>query len=133
MPEHILQALLDDPDAIADSIIQATGGKLSRITEKLKEEMAKLPKVEGSGAGNLMIAPETARLFESAQSLARKAKDEFVTQERLLQAVVENGGTAAKVLTDNGVSAKALSAAITDMRGGRSASSAKLPRKPSAR
>jgi hypothetical protein len=46
--------------------------------------LAKLPKVEGSGSGQIYLAPETARLFDSAQELAKKSGDSFVTAELLL-------------------------------------------------
>ena len=42
----------------------------------------KLPKVEGDGAGQVYLAPETARLFESAREIAEKAGDSYVTVER---------------------------------------------------
>ena len=125
MPEHILHALLEDPDGIADSIIQAAGGKIGRITERLNEEMARFTRVEGSGAGALHLAPETARLFESAQSLAKKAKDDFVTQERLLQAVALANSPASKILAQEGANAQAITTEITNMRAGRSAQSAR--------
>src|SRR3546814_3644212 len=56
-------------------------------TTRFRSEMAKMPRVEGSGAGQIYMAPETARLFEQAQDVAKKAGDSFVTVERLLQAI----------------------------------------------
>jgi len=125
MPEHILQALLDDKDGIALRLIQAAGGSLSKVRNRLEEELARIPRVEGSGAGQLHLTPETARVFEAAQDLAGKAKDEFITQERLLQAIGMTAGTpAAKVLADGGVNPQALNKSINDLRKGRVASSA---------
>jgi ATP-dependent Clp protease ATP-binding subunit ClpB len=124
-PEHIFLALLDDKDGIANRVIQSAGGNVSEIRKRLEEELIKLPRVEGSGAGQLHLAPETARVFESAQQLASKAKDEFVTQERLLQALGMTSGTpSAKILADNGANPQALNKAIEDMRKGRVANSA---------
>ena len=59
-------------------------------------------KGEGSGAGQLYIAPETARLFEQAESIAENSGDSFVTAERLLLALAMASGTpAARVLADS--------------------------------
>ena len=125
LPEHILSALLDDPDGVADSLLQAAGGKVARITDQVKEELGRIPRVEGTGAGNLMMAPETARLLQMAQNLAKKAKDEFVTQERLLQAAAMTSGTpSARILTSEGATPEALNDAIASMRKGRTAHSA---------
>src|SRR6185369_9794347 len=89
-PEHILHALLEDKDGIAVRLLQASGGNVAQIRTRVSEELARMPKVTGGGAGNLQLAPETARVFESANELAQKAKDEFITKERLLQAIAIN-------------------------------------------
>ena len=124
MPEHIVHALLDDTDQIAESLIASAGGKVERIRERLEKELDRLPRVEGSGSGGLHMAPETARLLESAQAIAKKAKDTFVTQERLLQAAaMTSGSPVAKILNDEGASPQALNKAIEKARKGRSASS----------
>lgn len=124
-PEHILQALLEDSDGIAARLIQSGGGNVTEVTQRLNEELARLPKVEGSGAGNLMLTPETARVLETAQQLAKKAKDDFVTQERLLQAIAMTAGTpAAKILAGSGANPQSLNNAVNTMRKGRTASSA---------
>ncbi len=62
-PEHVLQALLDDKDDIAGRLLQAAGGNVTKIRSRLTEELARIPKIEGSGAGQLHLAPETARVF----------------------------------------------------------------------
>jgi len=124
MPEHLLQILLDDGDGIAVRILQLAGGNIPQIKVSARELLDKLPRVEGSGAGNLMLSPETARVFENAVQLAGKAKDQFVTQERLLQAIaMEKGNPAADMLVQNGANPQSLNKAINDMRKGRVASS----------
>jgi len=124
-PEHIFYALLEDKDGIAKRIIQAAGGNVAQVEKRVEEELARIPAISGSGAGQLHLTPETARVFESAQQLAKKAGDEFVTQERLLQAIGMGAGTpSAKILSENGANPQALNKAITDMRKGRAANSA---------
>ncbi len=124
-PEHILKILLDDREGLAANLIRASGGDPARALSGVETALAKLPKVEGGGAGQLYLAPETARLFESAEKIAEKAGDSFVTAERLLLALAMASGTpAADALAKAGVNAQGLNAAINDLRKGRKADSA---------
>jgi len=124
-PEHLLKTLLDDKEGSAAGLIRAAGGDSERALSGVEAELAKLPKVEGAGAGQIYVAPDLARLFESAEKLAEKAGDKFVTAEFLLLALTMAEGTAAaKALHDAGLSAQKLNAAINDLRKGRKADSA---------
>lgn len=123
--EHITKALLDDPDGHAMRLIEAAGGKTTTLKQDIEAELGKLPQVEGSGAGQLHLDPPVARIFESATSLAKKSGDEFVTSERLLQAIAMSPDTASgNILKKAGASPQALEKAIADMRKGRTANSA---------
>jgi ATP-dependent Clp protease ATP-binding subunit ClpB len=124
-PEHILKILLDDREGLAANLIRASGGDPARALSGVEAALAKQPKVEGGGAGQLYMAPETARLFESAEKIADKAGDSYVTAERLLLALAMASGTpAAEALAKAGVNAQGLNAAINDLRKGRKAESA---------
>jgi ATP-dependent Clp protease ATP-binding subunit ClpB len=124
-PEHILKVLLDDREGLAANLIRASGGDPARALAATETVLAKLPKVEGQGAGQLYLAPETARLFEAAEKIAEKAGDSYVTAERLLLALAMASGTpAADALAKAGVNAQGLNAAINDLRKGRKAESA---------
>ena len=124
-PEHLLKVLLDDEEGLAAGLIDRAGGNSREALRQVELALAKLPKVEGSGAGQLYMAPTTARLFDNAEKIAQKAGDSFVTVERLLLALaMEKGTEAAKILSNAGVSAQSLNAAINDLRKGRTADSA---------
>ena len=124
-PEHVLKVLLDDEEGLAAGLIDRAGGNSRQALTEVETALAKLPKVEGSGAGQLYMAPTTARLFDNAEKIAQKAGDSFVTVERLLLALATEKGTqAAKILANAGVSAQTLNAAINDLRKGRTADSA---------
>src|ERR1700734_2326367 len=124
-PEHVLKVLLDDEEGLAAGLIDRAGGNSRQALTEVEAALAKLPKVEGSGAGQLYMAPMTARLFDNAEKIAQKAGDSFVTVERLLLALaMEKGSQAAKILANAGVSAQTLNAAINDIRKGRTADSA---------
>jgi ATP-dependent Clp protease ATP-binding subunit ClpB len=124
-PEHVLKVLLDDEEGLAAGLIDRAGGNSRQALTEVEAALAKLPKVEGSGAGQLYMAPGTARLFDNAEKIAQKAGDSFVTVERLLLALaMEKGTQAAKILANAGISAQTLNAAINDIRKGRTADSA---------
>src|ERR1700749_2392017 len=103
-PEHLLKVLIDDEEGLAARLIKAAGGSDKAVRDGVAAALAKLPKVEG-GSGQVYLAPETARLLDSAEQAAKKAGDSFVTAEYLLLALTLASGTdAAKILKDAGVS-----------------------------
>jgi len=125
VPDHILKVLLDDPEGLAANLIQAAGGDPRAALAGAEAALAKQPRVEGAGAGQLFLAPETARLFEQAQTLAEKAGDSFVTVERLLLGIAMAAGSdAAQTLARAGVKPAALEKAIQSLRKGRTADTA---------
>src|SRR5579871_661597 len=115
-PEHVLRVLLDDPEGMASSLIQAAGGRAAEVRQQVEMALSKLTKVQGA-SGQVYLAPETARVFDLAQDLAKKAGDSFVTAERLLQAIGMSTGTAsATALKNAGVTPQNLNKAINDLR-----------------
>jgi len=122
--EHILKVLLDDDQGLASGLIKSAGGDAKAILADTSARLAKFPKVEGSGAGKLYLAPETARLFETAQQISSKAGDSFVTAERLLQALTIEKSGAQDALKAGGVTPTGLNKAIDELRQGRTADSA---------
>ncbi|MFJ5487037.1 ATP-dependent chaperone ClpB [Hansschlegelia beijingensis] len=125
LPEHVLKVLLDDPEGMAAGLIDRSGGRSADARAAVEAALRKVPTVGGSGAGNLYLAPATARVFTSAEELAKKAGDQFVTVERLLTALaLEKDSEAAKALAAAGVTAQSLNKAIEELRKGRTADSA---------
>jgi ATP-dependent Clp protease ATP-binding subunit ClpB len=121
-PIHILKALVEDEDAIIKDLLTSAGGNVGVIESKLTIALGKLPSVTGGGAGQIYLEPDTAKLFEKAEELAKKASDSFVTLERLLQAIIAlKGNEASSILKDAGVTEAKLTAAIEEMRKGRTA------------
>ncbi|OJY04778.1 MAG: hypothetical protein BGP07_08670 [Rhizobiales bacterium 63-22] len=89
-PLHVLKVLLNDDEGLAAGLIDRAGGNSRGILQSTEAALVKLPKISGSGAGQVYMAPDTARLFTAAEELAKKAGDSFVTVERLLQALAED-------------------------------------------
>ena len=124
-PEHVLKVLLDDEQGLCAGLIDKAGGRSKEALAQVELALKKLPRVQGAGAGQPNLTPTTARLFDSAEKIAGKAGDSFVTVERLLIALaLEKGAEAAKILTNVGVTPQTLNAAINDIRKGRTADSA---------
>ncbi|WP_119392903.1 ATP-dependent chaperone ClpB [Taklimakanibacter lacteus] len=123
-PEHLLKVLLDDEEGLASGLIGAAGGNSRQALAEVEAALKRMPKVSGGGAGQVYLAPETARVFEAANQLAQKAGDSFVTAERLLQALTIEKSEAQKALKDAGVTPQRLNEAINDLRKGRTADSA---------
>jgi ATP-dependent Clp protease ATP-binding subunit ClpB len=124
-PLHMLKVLLDDSEGLAGGLIDRAGGNSRAILKATEDALNKLPKVSGSGAGQVYLAPDLARAFDAAEKAADKAGDSFVTVERLLLGLtLEKDSDAGRILRKGGVTPQNLNAAIEALRKGRTADSA---------
>src|SRR4051812_22075591 len=124
-PEHLLKVLLDDKEGLAANLMRASGADPAKALAAVERELDKLPKVEGTGAGQIYVAPPLARVLGKAEEAAEKAGDGYVTAERLLLALALDTSTGAgKALKDAGLTAQGVNTAINELRKGRKADSA---------
>lgn len=125
-PEHLLKALLEDNQGMASGLIKAAGGSPETAVREVDAALARVPAVSGSGAQQAPgLDNDAVRVLDSAEQVATKAGDSFVTVERLLLALTLATTTAAgKALAAAGVKAEALNGAINSLRGGRTADTA---------
>src|ERR1700724_1995300 len=124
-PEHLLKVLLEDKEGLCANLIRAAGGDPQPVLLAVDGKLNKQPKVEGSGAGQVYMSPELARVFDQAEKIAEKAGDSYVTVERLLLALAMASDTpAGKALAAGGVTPQKLNAAIEEVRKGRKADTA---------
>src|SRR5712672_1317001 len=124
VPEHLLKVLLDDPEGLAAGLIDRAGGRSRDALAAVEAALKKRPKVEG-GSGQIYLDAKLARVFDTAEKVAEKAGDSFVTVERLLLALaLEKDSEAGKNLAQAGVTPQNLNAAIEALRKGRTADSA---------
>lgn len=122
-PLHLLKVLLDEKDGTIMNLILKSGGNTTTIRDKLETAFAKLPQVAGSSVQSLMSQDFTSVMM-AAENLADKANDQYVTVERLLQALsVTAGNDAYDILLSSGVNAAKLNQAINEYRKGRLADS----------
>jgi ATP-dependent Clp protease ATP-binding subunit ClpB len=125
-PEHLLKALLEDEQGMASGLIKAAGGDAATALRETDAALAKIAAVSGGGAQQTPgLDNDAVRVLDTAEQVAQKAGDSYVTVERLLLALaLSTTTTASKALAAAGVKTDALNAAINDLRGGRTADTA---------
>ncbi|GAJ28884.1 ATP-dependent chaperone ClpB [Acidomonas methanolica] len=123
-PEHLLKALLDDEEGAASGLIRAAGGDPAVVRRANDAALAKLPKVEGAGAGQPQATPDLVRLLDSAESAAQRAGDSHVAQDRLLVAIAGSKTAAGQALIAGKATADALERAVAQIRKGRTVTGA---------
>ncbi|MFM8607022.1 MAG: ATP-dependent chaperone ClpB [Hyphomicrobiales bacterium] len=124
LPEHLLKVLLDDAEGLAAGLIQRAGGNAKQALALVEDALARQAKVSGA-ASQPGASRDLVRLFDTAQKIASKAGDSYVTVERLLLAIAtEKDMDAGKLLAKAGVTPQALNTAINDLRKGRTADNA---------
>ncbi|MEP7349682.1 MAG: ATP-dependent chaperone ClpB [Sphingorhabdus sp.] len=121
--EHLLKALLEDEQGMASGLIKAAGGDAPTALRETDAALAKVPAVSGGGAQQTPgLDNDAVRVLDTAEQVALKAGDSYVTVERLLLALALATTTAAgKALAAAGVKAEGINAAISELRGGRTA------------
>jgi len=123
VPEHLLKAMMDDPEGLASNLIKRAGGAPEQVSDALAQAMARLPKVTGDGA-QVYTDSAFVRVLDEAEKVASKAGDSFVPVERMLMAMALVPSKAKDALSAGKVTAQGLNGAINDIRKGRTADSA---------
>ena len=116
---HLLKALLDDEEGMAANLVRSAGGQAQIAAAQVTRSLAKIPKVEGTGAQSLRMEPAFVRFLDNSEALAKELGDQFVAAETLLLALTEEKGTAADALKAAGVTPASLREAIKVLRKGR--------------
>ena len=123
LPEHLLKAILDDPEGMAANLIGRAGGSAARVREAVDASVSRIPVVKGD-TGQVYLSRDITRVLDEAVKVAAKAGDSFVPVERVLMALAMVKSKAQDALMAGAVSAQSLNAAIADIRKGRTADSA---------
>jgi len=121
--EHILAALLKDDNMTVKMLISKAGGDAGAISKAVDATLAKLPQITGSGAGQLQMDADLARLLGAAETEAKSRHDQYIAADVLLLVMAKSKSSVGQILVDAGVNPATLDAAIVDMRKGRSADS----------
>ncbi|MEN9549837.1 MAG: ATP-dependent chaperone ClpB [Bacteroidota bacterium] len=119
--EHILKALLLQQDSPVDYLLKKNNVTVNLVDSKLDELINKLPKTSSEGGQN--ISRDANSVVLRAGATLKQFKDEFITPEHLLLAILQGNDAAAKLLKDAGLTEKGLLAAIKELRKGESVTS----------
>ena len=120
-PVHLLSGIIEKAPDITNYIFQKLGMNGGQITMLLQQEIQHLPRVQG--AGQPYLSGETNQILLSAEDIAKKMGDEFVSVEPILFAILKSNSTAARILKDAGANEKDMMAAIQTLRQGQNVKS----------
>jgi ATP-dependent Clp protease ATP-binding subunit ClpB len=118
--EHLLLALLEQEGGLAKSILDKTGVDADVVRQRVQTELARLPKVSSAtgGTGDVYITGRLNRLLTQAEDEAKQLKDEFVSVEHLLLAIVDDkSGAAGRILNELGLTRDKLMQVLRQVRG----------------
>ena len=120
-PVHLLSGIIEKAPDITNYIFQKIGMNGGQITMLLQQKIQHLPRVQG--AGQPYLSGETNQILLSAEDIAKKMGDEFVSVEPILFAILKSNSTAACILKDAGANEKDMMAAIQTLRQGQNVKS----------
>src|SRR5579884_2288090 len=117
--EHLLLALLDQPEGLATQILQQLGVDVDGMRRKVQESLEQAPRVYGAGGfGQLYMTPRLKFVFDRAIEEANRLRDEYVSTEHLLIAIVaERDGASARLFRGFGVDVEKVYRALAEVRG----------------
>ena len=117
--EHLLAALIEQPEGVVPTLLSRLGAPPQQLAHRLREELKRLPKVYGTPTGQAYITPRLQKVLQAAFGEADHLKDEYVSTEHLLLAMVEETeGTASRILKETGITKDALYRVLAEIRGG---------------
>ncbi len=118
--EHVLAALLEPADGIATTVFTTLGVKMPALKEHLARELDRIAQVSGPGGGpeQIYITPRLSQVMTGAEAEGQSLKDEYVSVEHLLLAMLNDKGATGRLLQEQGVRRETLMQALQKIRGG---------------
>ncbi|NOX26202.1 MAG: ATP-dependent chaperone ClpB [Deltaproteobacteria bacterium] len=118
MAEHLLKALLQQPEGVVVPILQKIGASPAEVMVAVDELLAGLPKVSGSGFGQVSLSLSLKKTLDHAFKIADGMQDEYVSQEHLFLAILDDKGSkTAQALKDKGINKNDFMQALVSIRG----------------
>jgi ATP-dependent Clp protease ATP-binding subunit ClpB len=126
--EHLLLALLDQPEGLIPRLVTVAGTDPDRLRATVEAELGRRPRVSGPGAGpgQVFVTQRLSRLLDTAEREATRLKDDYVSVEHLLLALLEEGSGSAsgRALRQEGLNRERFLSALTSVRGNQRVTSA---------
>ncbi len=119
--EHILLALIEQPQGVVPQILEILKVDADEITERLDYILRTTPKANifGGGAGQIFITPRVKRIIDLANEEANRLKDEYISTEHIFLAILSERSTpTAKLLEGAGINRDRVNEAVKQLRGG---------------
>ncbi|MFP4845832.1 ATP-dependent chaperone ClpB [Winogradskyella sp. PE311] len=113
--EHIFKALFNVDENVLPFLLKKLNVNIALFQQILDKEMESFAKVSG---GELMLSREASKALNEASIIANKMKDDFVSIEHLIVAILKSKSKVAQILKDQGVTEKGLHSAIEELRKG---------------
>jgi ATP-dependent Clp protease ATP-binding subunit ClpB len=117
--EHLLSALLEQERGLAGSVLTRASVAVEALKRRVDQELERLPKVSGPAAAaeQIYITGRLNRLLTKAEDEAKQLKDQFISVEHLLLAMLEDGGATGRLFKELGISRERLMQALQEIRG----------------
>jgi ATP-dependent Clp protease ATP-binding subunit ClpB len=117
--EHLFSSLLEQERGLASSLLSKTGIDVDGLKRRLEQELSRMPKVTGPAGGpdQVYITARLNRLLAQAEDEAKNLKDDYVSVEHLLLAMIEDAGMTGKALKEAGITRERLMQALREVRG----------------
>ncbi|MBF0182166.1 MAG: ATP-dependent chaperone ClpB [Magnetococcales bacterium] len=119
-PEHLLAALLDQPDGMIRPILEKIGAAPDRLAQEITRLLDRLPRVEGAGADQVLFSRRMQAVWADADTLARNRQDAYVSTEHFLMAMAaERDGEYTPLLKRQGITPETIQRTLQEITGGR--------------
>jgi ATP-dependent Clp protease ATP-binding subunit ClpC len=119
--EHILLALIEQPQGVIPQILDRMNIDLDALSDRIDDQLRNSPKanIYGGGAGQIFITPRVKRVVDMANEEANRLHDEFISTEHIFLAILSERNTAvARLLSEEGITKERVYDAIKELRGG---------------
>jgi ATP-dependent Clp protease ATP-binding subunit ClpC len=119
--EHILLALIEQPQGVIPQILERLNIDLEQLADRIDQQLRSSPKanIYGGGAGQIFITPRVKRVVDMANEEANRLKDEYISTEHLFLAILSERNTPiARLLSEEGITKERVYDAIKELRGG---------------
>ncbi len=124
--EHLLMALIEQPEGVIPEILKQSGVDPEVINQRIDEELKRSPRTQiyGGGVGQVYITPRLKRVIDQSNEEASKLKDDYISTEHLFLAIASERNTpASRILAEAGVTRQRILEAIEEVRGGQKVTS----------